>query len=187
MLNEIIVNAGSLHKALKLGSRELGLKINEVDYIILKKEKKGVFKKSIKVRIYKKPDSDDIYADTKSRDGYFRIHYRDGCAYLVVFPPKTFGRPVYSDDIINRFKLLNINFLNVIALDKIIENADGLPKKIVKWTEGSKILSKVEFNISGDNITAYAAIKPPAYTEGEIDEKYLLKLIREQGIVYGIK
>ncbi|MBN2546430.1 MAG: FapA family protein [Spirochaetes bacterium] len=187
MLNEITVNASTLHKALKLGSRELGLKIKEVDYIILKKEKKGFFKNSIKVRIFKKPDSDDIYSDTKSRDGYFRIQYRDGYAYLVVLPPKTFGRPVYSDEIINRFKILNINFFNVIALDKIIDNADGLPKKIVKWHEGYKILSKVHFNISNDNLKAYAVINPPAYTEGEIDEKYLLKLIKDKGIIYGIK
>jgi len=137
-INETVIISRTIKGALISGSRKLGLKLNEVDYKILKEEKKKFFKLNKKaILVYKKEPIADPDGDNHNdkRDGYFKINYKDGYAYLSVFPPKPFGREVYSDEIINKLKLLNIHGTNLLELDKIIIESGGKPVRFARWPE----------------------------------------------------
>ena len=128
----------------------------------------------------------EVLFDSENVDGYFKIHYHEGFAVLTVFPPKSKGKPVYYDEVMNRMKLLNIPWVNNQKINKIIKESKGIPVKLVEWPDGKKLTAHVEVKISSDNMKASVIVIPPKKGGEDISEKDIIRALKRQNIKYGV-
>ena len=122
----------------------------------------------------------------RARPGYFHIEYKDGFAYLKVFPPGEDGKSVRVEDIEERMKILRIEPVSrSILVDAIRESAsEGI--FLGAWTEGSRIDATVKIDISDDSMDAKATLFPPRRGGRDLSAEEIIVLIQKHGVIHGI-
>ena len=129
----------------------------------------------------------DILKSAANTDGYFKINYHDGFAMLTVFAPRGKGKKVYTEEVVNRMKLLNIPWVNTEVINKIIKESSGKPNRLVKWPSGAKLNPQIDIEITPDNMNAFIYIIPPKKGGDDVDSDDILDALKIRGILYGIK
>ena len=136
MAHKIAISSNSMEDALNKARRYLHAdNIDQIDYEIAENDGSRV-----KILCCIKDTKSDAEPD---HNGYFKIFYRDGFAYLIVYPPVGAGRPVYEDDVINRMKLLNIPSVSPLMIRDMIDGARQIPEKLTEWPMGAEFRANI--------------------------------------------
>jgi uncharacterized protein (DUF342 family) len=96
-----------------------------------------------------------------SGDGYFDLYYSDGWAFLEVHPARDGGNGIYIDDVRNRMRMLGIPTVDPAIIRQIINEASGVGERLVEWPEGEQLASRIEVEISRDQMSASITMTPP--------------------------
>ncbi|HNZ25695.1 MAG TPA: FapA family protein [Spirochaetota bacterium] len=179
---EVIIVAPSLDEAIIKGSTFLKIDKSLLTYKILESSQDFI---KVKFFLKKTPESDK-FSLLENIDGYFKINYIDGAAYLTVYPPKGSGKPVYSEEVLNRMKLLNIKWISNLYIKDIIDRATGIPEKLTDWPEGADFRATIVVKIGDDKMSASISIIPPKKGGYEIKEGDVFSSLKERNIVFGI-
>ncbi|MBT3276007.1 MAG: DUF342 domain-containing protein, partial [Spirochaetales bacterium] len=121
-----------------------------------------------------------------ARAGHFDIEYRQGSAWLTVYPPAGNGRQVYPEQVLNRMKILRIPATCLPKVEHAVRAADGVPMELIEWPQGADLCSKIDIEISDDQMSATVIIHPPKKGGGAPSEDDLLKILADAGIRSGI-
>lgn len=123
---------------------------------------------------------------TAPKNGGFDLFFRNGWAYLTVYPATGRGIPVYPEEIENRMKLLRVPRVSTRRIREIIEEAAGLPVALVEWPEGRQLAARITVTISDDQMTAEVTVDPPRKggvppTVNDVEDA-----LNQHGVVSGI-
>jgi hypothetical protein len=121
-----------------------------------------------------------------SPDGKFKLFYRKGWAYLIVYPPAASGRPVYPEEIENRMKLLRVPPVRGKVIRDLIEQGSGKPEALVEWPAGKALAASIEVSISEDRMTASVAVEPPKKGAASPVIADVLEELNHAGVIFGI-
>jgi uncharacterized protein (DUF342 family) len=123
---------------------------------------------------------------TQGRDGRFSIRYAAGFALLTVYPPIAPGRPVYPEEVESRMKILDVPFVPMERLKKIIKEAAGEPVSLIEWPAGAGLSAGITVFISDDRMSASVNISPPRKGGGEVTVAMVHDKLADAGVVEGI-
>ena len=126
--------------------------------------------------------------DTKDlrRDGRFTIEYSEGWAYLTVDPPQPEGRPVYSEDVLARMRILRISTVCADVVSELVSRADGERSKLVEWPNGIDLSAKPSLEIRTDGLSATVSLRPPRKGGGVPSAEEIIRFLSDSGVVAGI-
>ncbi len=119
-------------------------------------------------------------------NGKFELYYREGLAYLAVYPPQGSGRPVYPEDIENRMRLLGVPSVGAKALRDAIEEASGTAVALVEWPNGRSLASELTVDIAKDGMSAYLRASHPKKGAAPPTLAELIAALREAGVSHGV-
>ena len=125
-------------------------------------------------------------ADHPERHG-FSLRYQDGWAVLIVPPESKRPRPVYTDDVVARMKLLNIPPVPARTIRDIIENGSGRPEALVEWPWGAQLSAWVEVNVSEDGMEARARVRPARAGGAPLDQDIIHAALERAGVSKGVE
>ncbi len=116
----------------------------------------------------------------------FHIFYRDGFAWLTVYPQEAGDPPVYPEDIEGRLKLLGIRKVRRQLLISAIEKQDGIPEKLIPWPDGRKLSPDISVKISEDRMNATVKVTPGRQGGEPLSSGMIISALKEAGITFGI-
>ncbi len=117
----------------------------------------------------------------------FDIFYKDGWAWLTVFPPPPGRRTVYPEEILGRLKLLGITAVRKQQLYTILESSAGTPQKLVPWPEGEQRAPRISLTVSKDAMSAMLTISEGRAGGEPLSAVFLTKALKKAGVIFGIK
>ncbi|MBN2051627.1 MAG: DUF342 domain-containing protein [Spirochaetales bacterium] len=123
---------------------------------------------------------------TVSREGTYDLFYRKGFIYLSVTSPSPGGKPVYPEEVENRMRMLEMPRIRTKLIRDIIEEAEGVPRRLAEWPGGSSLASKISCRIDKDSMAAYITVTPPKKGAFPPESEDLEEFLRDQGIRTGI-
>ena len=121
------------------------------------------------------------------QDEPFTIFYKDGWAWLTVYPFNKRRKPVYPEDIQGKLKLLGIPSVRRRQIYTHLETTTGIPKKLTPWPEGKNLGPQINLNISDDAITATISIKEEKPGGEPLSAEMIINSLKEHGIIFGIQ
>lgn len=124
--------------------------------------------------------------DNKDKDGYFSIHFEDGFATLRVVAPRGAGKAVHVDDVLNKMRVLNIEHVSIWNIEEVVNAQKGEWVKVARWPEGIEYVTKLDVNITDDNMQAMLTIIPPVKTGDMVRVEEVLDYLHDAGVRYGI-
>ena len=119
-------------------------------------------------------------------DGKFELFYRKGWACLTVLPPAGSGRPVYTEEIESRMKILKMPRVSTRVLREIIEAGAGEPVPLVEWPEGDFLAPVIRVEVAEDGMTAAAVVEAPKKGGAPPLPEDVEAALRRSGVVFGI-
>lgn len=117
----------------------------------------------------------------------FIIYYREGWAWLTVFPSTPGGKPVYPEDVQGKCKLLGIPSVRKQQLYRIIETASGIPEKLSPWPEGKTLGPNILIKVSEDGMSVVITISEEKPGGEPLSLDLLKNTLKEKGIIFGIQ
>ena len=121
-----------------------------------------------------------------SRDGQFQLYYRKGWAYLSVEAPQGNGRPVYSEEVENRMKVLRVPRVSGRTIREIVEAADGQPVALVEWPDGRSLAAAVTVSVAEDGMTAWVSVAAPRKGAAPPTVEDVLDEVHSEGVLFGV-
>lgn len=125
-------------------------------------------------------------SSSPSADRSFRLFYRKGWAYLIVYPPQVSGRSVYPEEIEGRMKLLGIPPVRGGVVRGIIERATGKPESLVEWPAGKALAASIEVTIAEDRMSAAVRVDAPKKGAAPPEIQDVLEELNHSGVLAGI-
>ncbi|WP_455383002.1 FapA family protein [Salinispira pacifica] len=116
----------------------------------------------------------------------FRLFYRKGWAYLVVYPPKNARKTVYPEEIEGRMKLLGIPPVRAGVVRGIIERASGKPEALVEWPAGRALAATISVSIADDRMSAAVTVEAPKKGAAPPEVEDVLEELNHAGVLFGI-
>ncbi len=117
----------------------------------------------------------------------FTIQYKDGFAYLTVFPGTDGGAVLYPEEIEGKLKLLGIPKVRRNILHSIVEEQSGEPVQIAPWPEGESLSPSIEVEIGPDNMSAAIIVYPGKQGGENLSAEMIVKKLKKEGVVFGIR
>ncbi|MFP4011115.1 MAG: FapA family protein, partial [Spirochaetaceae bacterium] len=136
--------------------------------------------------VFKPTDIGAVARRRHGHDGHFDLEYRDGWAWLTVYASAEGGQPVYYEDVRNRMKLLGVPPVPYATLARFIEQADGVPRRLVEWPEGARLASTVTVTVAEDGMTAWVYVSHPKKGAAPPAEEDIVGELSRQGINFGV-
>ncbi|MDF1567681.1 MAG: FapA family protein, partial [Spirochaetaceae bacterium] len=124
-------------------------------------------------------------ADHPERHG-FSLRYQDGWAVLIVPPKSKRPRPVYTDDVAARMKILDIPPVPARTIREIIEKGSGRPEALVEWPSGAHLSAWVDVNVSEDGMEARARVRPARPGGAPLDRDIIHAALERAGVTKGV-
>ena len=121
------------------------------------------------------------------KDGSFQIFYKDGTAFLTVFPREEGGRPVYYEEIQGKLKLLEIPPVRKQTVFEILDEAAGEPRPLTAWPDGEKRGPVIRVTVGEGGLEADISAEPEKTGGEPLSLELLEKALEKEGIVYGIQ
>ncbi len=121
-----------------------------------------------------------------SRDGSFELEFSEGSAVLTVHPPGEGGKPVYSDDVLNRMRILGIPRVPLRRIQQIVDKASQEPVKLIKWPAGADLSAALTIDIAEDGSVATCTMSRPRKGGGIPAGHEVEELLAARGVVHGI-
>lgn len=121
-----------------------------------------------------------------SSEGTFQIYYKDGYACLTVYPKSQSGRTVYPEEIMGRFKILEIHSIRRQKILDIIEGESGMPVPVAAWPEGEKLGPQISLEAAEDRMSASVVISPAKQGGEPLSVNMLRNFLKKKKIVFGI-
>ncbi|NBF39590.1 MAG: hypothetical protein GVY14_04185, partial [Spirochaetes bacterium] len=119
-------------------------------------------------------------------NGYFELEYRDGFAWLTVYPPEGQGHPVYYEDVRNRMRLLDCPKVSYESLMAVIDEAAGEPRKLVEWPDGARLASSIRAEITADLMSAAVFVTHPKKGAAPPRVEDITTELERVGVTFGI-
>jgi len=116
----------------------------------------------------------------------FSLSYSKGSAWLTVNLPMEGDRPVYSDEIKARMKILGIPPVRTSVLEKILQNPTGEPVRLADWPGGEVLSSRCRVEISPDEMTAWLTAEPPRPGGEELSRSLIVNALKDNSVIRGI-
>jgi len=123
---------------------------------------------------------------TGSANGTFALFYRKGWAWLTVYPPEGKGKPVYSEEIENKMKVLKIPKVPARILRDLIADASGIPERLVEWSDGDQLSSAIHISLDENEMIARVTVDAPKKGAAPPAADEILEALDRQNIVHGI-
>lgn len=105
---------------------------------------------------------------------------------LTVYPKEHSGVQIYSDQIMNRMKLLRIPPVREMLINQVIEMASGQPVPLVEWPEGELFSAKIELTVDDQAMTAQLLVHPPKPGGEPVTEAMIQQALEDQEIIFGV-
>ena len=118
-------------------------------------------------------------------EGIFDIYYKNGYAWLTVYP-RDDSRAVYPEDITGRLNLLGINGIRRQVIIDIIEAGDGVPHPLTQWPEGRHLAPVITVEKADDMMTGWLSVKAGRQGGEPLSIDMLRTALKESGVVCGI-
>ena len=131
-------------------------------------------------------DIGDVARRGSETDGYFELEYKDGFAWLTVYPPEDQGRPVYYEDVRNRMRLLDCPKVSYESLMAVIDEAAGEPRKLVEWPDGARLASSIRAEIADDLMSAAVFVTHPKKGAAPPRIEDITRELERVGVTFGI-
>ncbi len=117
----------------------------------------------------------------------FSIYYREGWAWLTVYPTPPGRHRVYPEEILGKLKLLGVPPVRRQQLYAVIDSASGTPEKLVPWPEGEQRGPRITLNVSEDAMSAVVTIHEGKPGGEPLSTEFLLNILKKRDITYGIQ
>jgi uncharacterized protein (DUF342 family) len=121
-----------------------------------------------------------------SADGSFSLFYQKGWAWLAICAPEGKGKPVYSEEIENRMRLLRIPKVPTRILRERIEAATGSPERLVEWPGGDILTADIHVSVDETAMTARLTVEAPRKGAAPPTADEIEEALRRHNVVYGI-
>jgi len=122
----------------------------------------------------------------ESVDGSFSLFYKKGWAWLTVFPPAGKGKPVYSEEIENKMKVLKIPRVPMRVLRDIIAAASASPEHLVEWPEGDLLTATIRVSVDEVAMTARVIVDAPKKGAAPPTSEEIFEALKRQDVIHGI-
>jgi uncharacterized protein (DUF342 family) len=119
-------------------------------------------------------------------DGYSTLTTEDDGTYLTIFPPKGKGKRVELEKVKEEIKKLNINEVNLQAVERAVKEATGQSVLIVKEKIDVKD-GQLFINITPDEMFAQLTIVPPQGGGKEMTDVYVREQLKNHNVLFGLK
>ncbi|HEY1407053.1 MAG TPA: flagellar assembly protein A, partial [Spirochaetota bacterium] len=206
---EIEVYADSIRQGLDLAAKDLGIRIDELDYEVLEKGTSGFFGVGrAPYRIIVRPilsrheleefndldkklsahaaELDMSIREPADVDGSFIIRTTKSGVWLTVKPAKGTGRPVELTDVTAKLYMMRINNSDLKILDKEVKKAAGIPARLGPWIPNVEYDSTMRVEITADEMRAYIHFVPPRFAGRHMEFDDVTEALRNAGVATGI-
>jgi len=206
MSDYVIVEGSNIRDAIEKALEKLNCSRDEVNYQVLEHRASGFLglgEKHVKLKVWKKlhikerEEQEEVEknreklaeaeAISEKLDGYFTIDYRSDGVFLKIVPPKGDGAEVAFDDIKSYIVNKHIKDVDFNKVREAVEENFYEEIKIAEAQEEYKEDAKFEVEITKDKMKAYGILIPPAGGGKWLNEDEALSIIKEKGIVHGVK
>lgn len=209
--DKVVVIGYSISDCLKKASEYFKKDISYLDYEILEKGKKGIFKKkpykilvtinqnynpyseleefALKLGVGDKLLSPELdqYIEPKDIDGFFRVRiYKEG-VFLTVCPPKGKGKSVDVDECIRRLEQRGVTIYDVKKIEKVVKQAKCEPIKVAEYDPIPENDSTCRVDITPDEMKAFVKITPPKKGGRDLKVEDIVNALKSKGVVIGFK
>lgn len=123
---------------------------------------------------------------TNRPDRRFRLFYKKGFAYLVVYPPASSEAPLYPEQVEGRMKVMGIPTVRRSVIREAIERASGEPLALVEWPAGRALAAQVAVEIAEDRMSASVTVGAPKKGAAPPTRADILDELRDNGIIFGV-
>lgn len=131
--------------------------------------------------------ADEFLRDLEDGEaGHFLVERRLDRAWLCVFPPGRNGRPVRLADVLARLELFQLASYDRLAIEEIVERADGEFHEAGDWPAPPAIDAEIRVSISDDELTASVEIHPPRFGGREATAERIREALQVAGVTHGV-
>ncbi|HNX58063.1 MAG TPA: FapA family protein [Spirochaetota bacterium] len=206
---EIEVFADSIRQGLDYAARDLGIRVDELDYEVIEKGTKGLFGVGrtpyrILVRpIMSKHEIEEFsqlekklsshaaememsIKEPADMDGSFIIRVIKSGIWLTVKPPKGTGRPVELTDVTAKLYSMRINNADIKIIDKEARKASGSPVRLGSWIPNVEYDSTMRVEVTIDEMKAYVHFMPPRFAGRNMEYDDVMEALKSSGVVAGV-
>ncbi|GIX43008.1 MAG: polymerase [Leptospiraceae bacterium] len=209
--DKVVVVGYSISDCLKKASEYFNKDISYLDYEILERGKKGLFKKkpykllitinkdynpyseleefALKLGVGDKLLSTELeqYIEPKDVDGTFKVRiYKEG-VFLTVCPPKGKGKPVEIEECIHRLEQRGVTVYDIKKIEKVVKQAKCEPVKVADYDPIPEHDSTCRVEITPDEMKAYVKITPPRKGGRDLKVEDIVNALKAKGVVIGFK
>ncbi len=210
--NKVVVIGYSISECLKKAAEFFQKDLGMLDYEILEKGKKSLFKKKpfkilVKVNSEFNPFADleefsfkigagdklldtdlDKYIKPKDVDGYFSLKIYSEGVFLTVCPPKGNGKHVEVEDCIHRLQQRGVLEINEKLVERVVREERCEPVKIAEYRNPKpEYDSTFKIEITPDDMKAFVKITPPRKGGKDLKVEDIVNGLKLKGIVIGFK
>jgi len=206
---EIEVFADSVRQGLDLAARDLGIRVDELDYEVMEKGTKGLFgvgrtPYKLLVRPIMSKHELEEFAELEKKlsvhasememsikepadvDGSFVIRVIKSGIWLSVKPAKGTGRSVELTDVTAKLYSMRINNADVKTIDKEVKKTSGNPVRLGSWIPNVEYDSTMRVEVTVDEMRAYVHFVPPRFAGRNMEYDDVMEALRASGVVAGI-
>jgi len=116
----------------------------------------------------------------------FKVYYRNGWAYLVVYPQTGQQSPVYPEEVESRMRLLGVPPVRAKVIRDLIDESSGKPEPLVEWPAGRALASEITVSIAEDAMAASITVVAPKKGAAPPVLQDLLQQLNQNGVIAGI-
>ncbi len=125
---------------------------------------------------------EEIIDQTTNTDSSFKIGFINGFAVLTVYPAMGKGKIVYPETVSARLKLLNVPSVSPELINTTVNQASGIPVKLIEWPDGNKYKQEYSITITDDNIKCYISISKPKFPDICYSSDEIIEILTGQRI-----
>jgi uncharacterized protein (DUF342 family) len=194
----------SLDEAVLAAAMSLGLQVRRVAYEVVERGSAGFFGKGAKpwkIKAYAEfseadePDEEESVleladapeTEVPSADGDVFVQFRNGDVLLKVIPPVGKGKLVTEADAHAALGRRRILGYNDILVRQAVREAAGVYVRVAGFQHTAANDSFARVEISDNEMEAYVTVTPPGVGGGDISSEGYKNLLRNNGVIYGIK
>lgn len=200
----VTVTGATLEDALQSASIELSLPLKRIEYEVLEKGRAGLVgfrRKNFVVMAYPAGGQADARgvgdfdldmgfpddAEARSRDGEANVRLEPQGVFLQVKPAVGEGVRVTEEDAMQRIRARIDTRVDVSRVAQVVKRAEAEFVKIGDFEYDPSNDAMLQVSITDGEMKAYLTATPPGPGGADPSRDIVMNLLRDQGVVYGIR
>jgi len=207
-VQKVEVSGNSLEDALMEASKELGVKISELDYEIVEFGNKGVLgvgKKEFKIKVYTSKDEDKVinsvmeadFTEKKEafaykpevfdKDSEVFVRVTSRGVLLKITKPVGKGKKLKEDKVVDAVYSRGVTKFDQGMVGKVLKESSGQYCKIGEMPLNVANDSTATVQVSSDEMKAYVVLTPPRPGGFDLEDDEIKSILNNNQVIVGIK